>query len=115
MSTLARKRIHCLRPLIDPSEARAAVTAAIVRLLRARTGSRPAAAVTEMSSDLALVTVSENDGYDPSLYEGIRDAAIAAVEAVTGRRVVAYLTAQQQDPELALIAFHFEPPTRLSR
>ena len=39
----------------------------------------------------------------------MRAEAFAAVEAITGRRVAAYLTANQHDPEGAIIAFHFSP------
>jgi uncharacterized protein YbcI len=132
MSTLARRRIHCLRPLpAAPSspakgDTRAAITDAIVRLVRTRTGRGPSLAKTEMSSDLALVSLGDcitpaertllREGHRKlaievrvALYEGMRADAVAVVEAITGRKVAAYLTAHQHDPELAMVAFHFEP------
>lgn len=46
-----------------------------------------------------------------ALHDGIQAQATAAVEEITGRPVVAYLTAQQQEPDLAIIAFVFASPT----
>lgn len=149
MSSGTRGRIHCLRALPDvpeaapprPSErvsqvaatnghsegdAAAAVTRAIVGLLRRRTGRGPPRARTRMSSDLALVTLGDSltavektlvsEGnlslatkVRSALHDGMRGDAVAAVEAITGRPVTAYLTAHQHDPELAIIAFHLGP------
>lgn len=44
-----------------------------------------------------------------TLHDGMRADATAAMEAITGREVAAYLTAQQHDPDLAVLAFHFGP------
>ena len=44
-----------------------------------------------------------------ALLDGMRAEAVAAVEALTGRQVAAYLTAHEHDPDLAIIAFHFAP------
>ena len=98
----------------------------MVRLLRARTGRGPSKTKTALSSELAIVTLrdyltpaertlaAEGQGevaiqFRPALVDGMRAEAVAAVEALTGRQVAAYLTAHQQNPDLAIIAFHFEP------
>ncbi|HYN50912.1 MAG TPA: Na-translocating system protein MpsC family protein [Thermoleophilaceae bacterium] len=145
MSSDTRTRIHCLRPLPDlpepagprPSEhpsqpgytqgdAPAAITRAIVGLLRRRTGRGPPKAKTLMSSDLAIVTLGDcltaaektlaREGHSAlatqfrdALHDGMRAEAVAAVQAITGRQVTAYLSAHEHDPELAVIAFHLGP------
>ena len=130
MSRTVSGRVHCLRALpggqsVDSRGAtRAAITRAIVRLLRARIGKGPTIAKTEMSADLALVTLgdcltreeetllSEGQGRlaeeaHAAVYDGMRADAVAAVEAITGRQVSAYLTAHDLESDLSLIAFHF--------
>ena len=145
MSSDTHTRIHCLRPLPDlpesakprpverprqpgyaQSDAAAAITRAIVGLLRRRTGRGPPKAKTLMSSDLAIVTlgdcltaaektlVREGHGalttqFRDALHDGMRAEAVAAVQAITGRQVTAYLSAHEHDPELAVIAFHLGP------
>jgi uncharacterized protein YbcI len=86
---------------------------------------------TDISPDLAIVTLEDwvipvertllNEGRSAlakqlrtALHDGMRAEAIAAVEQVTGRRVAAYLTAHQHDPDVAIIAFHFDPTPRLN-
>lgn len=98
----------------------------MVRLLRARPGRGPSKTRTALSSELAIVTLrdyltraertlaGEGQGevaiqFRTALLDGMRAEAVAAVEALTGRQVAAYLTAHQQNPDLAIIAFHFEP------
>ncbi len=99
-----------------------AITNAIVRLLRARAGRGPTKARTVVSGDLIIVhlrdclTVAEQTihasgqrelvarGRDV-LHAAIRDEAIAAVEEISGRRVVAYLSSQNTEPDHGLIAF----------
>lgn len=98
----------------------------MVRLLRARTGKGPSKARTALSSDLAIVTLGDylteaertlaGEGrgevaiwFRTALLDGMRAEAVAAVEALTGRQVAAYLTAHEHDPDLAIIAFHFAP------
>lgn len=49
------------------------------------------------------------------LHHAIREAAVAAVEDMTGRRVGAYLTDQHHNPDVAVIVFLFEPPSSLAR
>lgn len=113
-----------------PGESAAAISRAIVGLLRTRTGRGPTKARTALSSDLAIVTLGDvrtvaertlaAEGQRAlatqlraALHDGMRAEAVAAVEAITGRQVAAYLTAQQHDPDLAVIAFHFGPSARL--
>ena len=134
MSSAPRERIHCLRPLLDVRDngyaqgaTAAAISEAIVGLLRERTGRGPTKARTALSSDLAIVTLGDcrtvaertlaAEGHHAlatqfraALHAGMRDEAIAAVEAITGRQVAAYLTNQQHDPDLAVIAFHLGAP-----
>jgi uncharacterized protein YbcI len=111
-------------------ETAATISRAIVGLLRTRTGRGPTRARTALSSDLAIVTLGDfrtaaertlaAEGqralatqFRAALHDGMRAEAVAAVEAITGREVAAYLTAQQHDPDLAVIAFHFGPSARL--
>ena len=132
MSSNGGKRIHHLRPArqlsqvprwepsseangnAPPSDTRTAVSQAIVDLIRTRTGSAPATAKTEMASELAIVTLSEGLAGQAwnGLFQELRADAVAAVEGITGRQVAAYLTDQQHDPDLAMIAFVFGPRAR---
>lgn len=115
------------RPSGTRGETEGAISRAIVDLLRGRTGRGPTKATTALSSDLALVTLGDclttaertlaSEGHSAlatqfrtALHEGMRADAVAAVEAITGRRVAAYLTAHQHEPDMAIIAFHFGPP-----
>ena len=145
MSSDTRTRIHCLRPLPDlpepakrrpaerprqpgyaQSDAAAAITRAIVGLLRRRTGRGPPKAKTLMSSDLAIVTLGDclttaektlaREGHSAltaqfrdALHHGMRAEAVAVVQALKGRQVTAYLSAQEHDPKPAVIAFHLGP------
>ena len=107
-------------------ECAASISRAMVGLLRARTGRGPSKTRTALSSELAIVTLGdyltqaertlagEGQGevaiqFRTALLEGMRAEAVAAVEALTGRQVAAYLTAHEHDPDLAIIAFHFGP------
>ena len=120
------RRIHCLRPLLDvpetarPQSATSAISERIVQLLRTTSGRGPTNASTAISSDLAIVTLGDfghGDAPMPlrsALHEGIRAEAVAAVEEITGRHVVAYLAAQEDDPDVAIIAFYFHPPARVN-
>jgi uncharacterized protein YbcI len=77
-----------------------------------------------IASDLAVVTLEDcltkaektlaaqgrralADGMRATVYDAIRAEAVASVEEVTGRQVVAYLAAQEYDPDVAVIAFYF--------
>ena len=153
-----RTRLHCLRPLSDaadrpptPLEARRtgsahrhsalngsaegrtadAISRALVGLLRTRTGTGPTQVTTDLSPDLAIVTLGDwltpaeqtllKEGrralarqLRTALHDGMRAEAVAAVEQITGRQVAAYLTAHQDDPDLAIIAFHFDQSAALT-
>lgn len=58
-----------------------------------------------MFSHLAIVTL---EGYRTALHDGMRSDAVAAIEAITGKRVSAYLTDHRDDRDLAVIAFRLE-------
>lgn len=138
MSPGVANRVHCLRPLIEVSgapyekvtgaraDAARAITDAVVRLMRAHTGKGPTKAQTNLGGTLAIVTLGDcltktermllSDGSRDLVFErrtalldGMRGDAVAAVEGITGRRVTAYLTAHDPEPDLATIAFHFDP------
>jgi len=100
----------------------------IVHLLRVHSGRAPAKTETALTAELAVVTLRDcltttertlvDEGLSAlamevrtALHDGIQAQATAAVEEITGRLVVAYLTAQQQEPDLAIIAFVFASPT----
>lgn len=107
------------------------ISNAIVRLLRSHAGRGPTKAKTTITAELAVVTLREcltvaeksladnghkrhvKDGRH-ALHEGIRAEAISVVEAVTGRRVAAYLTDQHHHPDIAVIVFVFERPSTLT-
>ena len=103
-----------------------AISKAIVQLLRARAGRGPTTARTALSSELAIVTLRDclttgeqtlaADGGSALvlqarrvLHHSMRAEATAIVEEITGRRVIAYLTDQQLDPDVAIVAFLFAP------
>jgi len=106
-------------------EAAAAVSRAIVGLLRTRTGRGPTKARAAVFSHLATValegyrTAAETtlaaEGHSAlaaqvrtALHDGMRSDAVAAIEAITRKRVSAYLTDHRDDRDLAVIAFHGE-------
>lgn len=143
----AEKRLHCLRPLSEAppyaatdsalngfsqGPAADAVSRALVRLLRKRAGRGPTKVRTDISPELAIVTledsltaaertlVSEGDRalvtrFRSALHDGMRADAVTAVEEITGRQVVAYLTAHEHDPDRTVIAFHFSPAAGLEK
>jgi len=97
----------------------------LVGLLRRHTGKGPTKARAIISSDLVLVTLSEGlttaeahvaaAGHAQLiargrsvLYDLIRDEATAIVEQLTGRKVVAYLTAQHNEPDIAILVFYLD-------
>jgi len=105
----------------------AEINSTIVHLLRVHAGRAPTNAETVLTSELAVVTLRDcltaaertlaDEGLSAlamevrtALHEGIRAQATAVVEEITGLPVVAYLTAQQEEPDVAMIAFVFAPP-----
>ena len=131
------QRLHHLRSLSDVSSppaftpgangsASGEISTAIVHLLRRRAGRGPTQAKTVIAEDLVIVTVrncltiAETTLADhgrselamqirTSLHDAIRDEAVAVVERISGRDVVAYLADQHHDPDIAVLAFVFGP------
>ena len=106
-----------------PGETAGAISTRLVGLLRRHTGKGPTKAKAIISGDLALVTLADHlttaelnvaaAGHGELvararrvLYDGIRAEATAIVEELTDRQVTAYLTAQYQDPEVAILVFY---------
>ena len=103
-----------------------AISTRLVGLLRRHTGRGPTKAKTFISSDLVLVTLSDclttaeaqvvAAGHGELavrtrrvLHDGIRAEATAIVEKLTNRPVTAYLTAQHDEPDLAILVFYLGP------
>ncbi len=105
---------------LNGAERALAITNVVVELLRAHSGRGPTRARTVVSPDLVVVhlrdclTVAEKSiqehgcadlvvrGRDV-LHAAIREEATAAVERITGRQVVAYLSTQETNPDHGLI------------
>lgn len=104
-------------------ETAGAISTRMVGLLRRHTGRGPTKAKTIISSDLVLVTISDclttadtkvaaagHGGLVARtrsvLYDGIRAEATAIVEELTDTQVTAYLTAQHDEPDLAIFVFY---------
>jgi uncharacterized protein YbcI len=103
-----------------------AISTGVVGLLREHTGRGPTKAKTIISSDLVVITLADclttaerqlaAAGHGDLvadtrsvLHEGMRAAATDIVEEHTNRQVNAYLTAQHQDPDLAILVFYLAP------
>ena len=101
-----------------------------MRLLRERTTRAPGDARTVFSSDRAIVILSDclsseelylaRRGHAAlvmrtrvALYEAIRDEASAVIEAITDHRVVDYVTEQDHEPDLTVMAFVLQPAPSL--
>ena len=102
-----------------------AISNDVVRVLYAQTGRRPARARTTITGDLVVcllydtLTVAERTLVDAGhtqavldtrkLYQqAMRPALSAAVETHTGRRVVAFMSDNNIDPDTAIEAFILE-------
>jgi uncharacterized protein YbcI len=108
------------------------ISTRLVGLLRRHTGRGPTKAKTVISSDLVLVTLSdclttaENQVVVAGqgelvarmrgvIYDGIRAEATAIVEELNDSHVSAYLAAQHDDPDLAILVFYLSAaPLRLA-
>jgi uncharacterized protein YbcI len=119
-------------PALVTEEEERAITCVIMALLRERMARGPAEARTVVSQDRAIVMLRDclsieekrlaTRGHGAfvmrtraALYEAIGDDATAAVEAITHRRVAAYLTDQAHEPDLTVMAFVLRPsPVRLA-
>ena len=106
----------------------AAISNAVVRILHARTGRGPTEARTTISGDLVVcvlrdtLTVGErtlvNDGQAQTvldvrkLYQmAMRQDLSAAVETHTGRKVIAFMSDNNIDPDTAIEAFILQSET----
>src|SRR5690349_22689977 len=104
----------------------ARISEAVVRLLAQRTGRGPTTARTTISGDLVVVVLQDSltagelflAGHDHAeqvlatrrvYQESMRSEYIAAVEALTQRRVAAFMSANHIDPDLAAEVFVLEP------
>ena len=113
----------------SPGAAALSISNAIVQLLRAHAGRGPTKAKTTITPEVVLVTLgdclttaettlADNGGLAlmtqtrHTIHQAIRADATAAVEAITGRRVAAYLADQHHEPDVAVIVFVFERPDR---
>ena len=102
------------------------LTNRIAGLLRSHTGRGATTAKAAITSDLVVVTLAEcftslerqlaASGHGElvtegrrAIHDGIRLEATAIVEELTERHVAAYLSAQQDDADLALLVFYLAP------
>jgi uncharacterized protein YbcI len=108
-----------------PGEVAAAISNAVVRLLSEYTGRGPTKARTHLSKDLITVVLHDTltKGERSLVREGdatvvlearkafqnaMKDDLVTAVEQHTGRRVVAFLSANSIDPDVAVETFLLE-------
>jgi uncharacterized protein YbcI len=106
-----------------------AISQAIVRLFAESTGRGPTKARTTIDRDLIVVVLqnaltagerylADNDRTEQvqdmraAYQEAMRDDCIAAIEGLTGRTVIAFMSANHIDPDLAAEVFVLEPLDR---
>ena len=111
-----------------PGEVAAAISNAVVRLLSDYTGRGPTKARTHLSKDLVTVVLHDtltkgerslvHEGDDTIVLEtrkafqnAMKDDLVTAVERHTGRRVVAFLSANSIEPDIAVETFLLEAET----
>lgn len=104
----------------------AEISNTMVRLLRDRTGRGPTKARTTIARDHVLVALGDTltkgertlveAGYVEDVLRvrrrfqaAMKDEAVAAVEQLTGRKVVGFVSENHIDPDLAIEVFIFEP------
>jgi uncharacterized protein YbcI len=130
----ANSQVACRLPLAGGPPARpgaeCAISCAIIALLREHTSRSPTDARTVFSADRAIVMLRDGLTSEElylarrghaalvmrtraALYDAVRDEATAAVEAIMQRRVTACLTDQDHEPDLAVMAFVFQPALEL--
>jgi uncharacterized protein YbcI len=114
------------KPPLDEQRLTAAISAAIVKLYRDFYGHDRATATTYVNDNVVvcvlenILTTSESalvsDGgrrevidARVAFQEGNEDEFTAAIERLSGRRVVAFLSANQTDPGIASELFFLEP------
>jgi uncharacterized protein YbcI len=110
----------------DGQSATAAISNAIVRLLAESTGRGPTQARTTIDRDLVVVLLANaltkgerylaNNGRTQQVLDmrrayqdAMTDECSVAVEQITGRKVVAFMSANHVDPDLAAEIFVLEP------
>ena len=110
----------------DGQSPSAAISNAIVRLLAESTGRGPTQARTTIDRDLVVVLVANaltkgerylaNSGREQQVLgmrrayqEAMEDECSVAVEKITGRKVIAFMSANHVDPDLAAEIFVLEP------
>ena len=122
----ASARAPHLKVATEPVVPASAISNGIVRLFRERAGRGPTKAKTLITSELVVVTLRdclttaertllECGAFDvvkqtrDALHDAVEADARTAVEAATGRRVVAYMASQHDDPEIGVLVFIFGP------
>ena len=110
----------------DDGNVSAAVSNAVVGLMRQYTGRGPTKARTSISRDLVSVVMADTrtkaerklteDGKGDLVLQvrhefqkTMRDDLVAAVETITEREVVAFMSANHIDPDMAIEAFVLRP------
>jgi uncharacterized protein YbcI len=113
-------------PRLDGQSPSAAISNAIVRLLAESTGRGPTQARTTIDRDLVVVllanTLTKGERYlannersgqvldmRRAYQEAMSEECSEAVESITGRKVVAFMSANHIDPDLAAEIFVLEP------
>jgi uncharacterized protein YbcI len=124
MSELHRERGH------PDGQIGAAVSNAIVHLVREYTGRGPTKARTQYSGDLVSVVMADAltkaerslvaDGKGELVRDvrhefqrTMRNDMVEAVESITERRVIAFMSDNHVDPDMAIEAFVLEPQASL--
>jgi uncharacterized protein YbcI len=107
-------------------ELAAAISTGVVRLLREYTGRGPTKARTYIKEDLVSVVLVDTltkgerslvkDGQTELVLQArhayqrtMRDDLVELVETLTGRKVIAFLSDNQIDPDIAVESFVLEP------
>ena len=115
-------RAHETRHASDGGELGAAISNAVVRLLADYTGRGPTKARTTIHDDLVVVVLEDTltkgervlvrSGREQHVMDlrsqfqaTMRDEAEAAIERLTGRKVLAFMSANHIDPDLAAEMF----------
>lgn len=110
----------------DGQSPSAAISNAVVRLLAESTGRGPTQARTTIDRDLVAVvladTLTKGERYlvdngriehvlemRRGYQDAMKDECSAAVEEITGRKVVAFMSANNVDPDIAVEIFILEP------
>ena len=113
-------------PRLEGGALNAAISETIVRLLADSTGRGPTKARTTIDRDLIVVMLqntltsgerylADSDraeqvlGMRRAYQEAMRADCIAAIEDLAGRRVIAFMSANHIDPDLAAEVFVLEP------